>query len=144
MRWQNSMPWTLIIRCSCLFFLTSSHSIKERWLLRVSGSFQLLFRGQAFFCCPNIGCPKKTSFAHVIYYFCGENKDNNLGWIHLWIQPFIFFFSKVLPESDKKKSHRQYHSSVRNGLLISNNQYVKNTIYYSSILDSITPPCCVP
>lgn len=44
----------------------------------------------------------------------------------------------------KKKSHRQYHSSVRSGLLMSNNQYVKNTIYYSSILDSITPPCCVP
>ena len=37
---------------------------------------------------------KHTTFAHVIYYYCGENKDNNLGWIQLWIQPLIFSFQK--------------------------------------------------
>ena len=40
------------------------------------------------------------TFAHLIYLFCDENKDNNLGWIHKWIQPLIFFFSKVLLDSD--------------------------------------------
>lgn len=27
----------------------------------------------------------------VIYYFCGENKDNNLGRIHNWDQSFLVF-----------------------------------------------------
>ena len=58
---------------------------------------------------------KMCTFAHVIYFFCGEKKGNNLDLMLKWNQPFIFFFSKVLPDSDKTYYLLFYPQILNNG-----------------------------
>ena len=68
------------------------------WLGLISTILSLF---KHFISCPYTGCLKKMcTFAHVIRDFVVKTKITIWGWIHLWNQPLVFFFSKVLLDRD--------------------------------------------